>query len=102
MEHNEIYNYLTNKYKEFNILDISGNIIATDFDFNIYPDTGYIPQCSVCNNDYNTWFDSMTTNSNKDNIVDMKHNSCGCLWFQYYKNKVLAINPNVKFDKKKF
>ena len=101
MEQNEIYNYLINKYKELNILDISGNRIESDFDFNIYPDTGYIPQCRVCNNDYNMWFDSMTTNKDT-NIIDMKHNSCNCLWIQYYKNKILAINPNVKFDKKKY
>jgi hypothetical protein len=104
MEQNEIYNYLTNKYKELNILDISSNIIesSSGFDFNIYPDTGYIPQCSICNNDYTMWFDNMTTNNKDTNIIDMKHNTCGCIWIQYYKNKILAINPNVKFDKKKF
>ena len=102
MDQTEIYLYLTNKYKELNLLDQNGNPYEAEFDFNIYPDTGYIPQCSVCNNDYNTWFDNMTQNQTKDNIVDMKHNSCGCLWAQFYKNKILAINPTARFEKKKY
>lgn len=103
MEQNEIYNYLINKYKELHLLDNDGNIIKNelDFDYNIYPDDGYIPTCSVCLNEYNMWFDSMTTGPSKNNCIDMKHMSCGCLWLQFYKNKMISINPNIKFEKKK-
>ena len=101
MDQSDVYTYLTNKYKEISLLDSSNNIVESDsgFDFNIYPDTGYIPPCSVCKSDYETFINNMTTNNNNDNIC-MKHISCGCIWFEYYKNKIIGINSNVKISKK--
>jgi hypothetical protein len=98
MEQSEIYNYLINKYKQMNLLDSSGNIIESDsgFDFNIYPDSGYIPQCGVCNMMYKNFINDLTSN----NTIDAKHISCGCLWFDYYKNKIISINSKVIFSKK--
>ena len=92
----EMYTYLINKYKEQNLLDSSGNIMKSEsgFDFNIYPDTGYIPPCSICKNMYTTF---IATNNHK---INSKHNLCGCLWFDYYKNKIIIINPNAIFNNK--
>ena len=94
MDQSEIYNYLTNKYKQMNLLDIIES--NSEFDFNIYPDSGYIPQCGVCNMMYKKFIDDLTSN----NTIDAKHISCGCLWFDYYKNKIISINSNVIFRKK--
>ena len=78
----DIQSYLTNKYIELG-LDTKSK---TGFDFNIYPDSGYIPPCRVCK--------SMVILADK---VEAKHMSCGCLWFDYYKNKIQKINPNITF-----
>ena len=101
MEQSEVYIYLTNKYKELNLLDSSENIIesSTGFDFNIYPDTGYIPQCKICNSMYTTFIDTININSS-NNIIDSKHISCNCLWFEYYRTKILGINSKITFNKK--
>jgi len=102
MDNTDIYNYLVNKYKDLKLLDQNGNPFESNsgFDFNIYPDTGYIPSCSICSSEYNTWFDSMTYDNNNNNI-NMKHMLCGCIWFDYYKKKILAINMKITFEKKK-
>ena len=101
MEQSDTYNYLINKYKELNLLDCSSNIIENNsgFDFNIYPDSGYIPQCRVCKSDYETYINSITMNNKNDNVI-MNHISCGCLWYEYYKNKIISINSKVIFSKK--
>jgi hypothetical protein len=101
MDQSEIYTYLTNKYKEIVLLDSSNNIVESNsgFDFNIYPDSGYIPTCSVCKSDYETYINNLTNNNMNDN-VKMNHVSCGCIWFDYYKGKIISINPKVIFSKK--
>jgi hypothetical protein len=101
MDQSDVYTYLTNKYKEMNMLDSSNNIVESDsgFDFNIYPDSGYIPTCSICMNDYQTYINNLTHNNMNDNIK-MNHISCGCIWFEYYKNKIIGINSKVVFNKK--
>lgn len=93
MDQSEIYTYLTNKYKEMELLDSNSG-----FDFNIYPDSGYIPPCSVCKSDYETYINNLI--NNKNDSISMKHISCGCIWFDYYKGKIISINPKVMFNKK--
>lgn len=85
----EIYKYLTKKYIELGLLDRFGKRIETKsgFDFNIYPDSGYIPPCSICKSMVATLKDT----------VETKHSSCGCLWFDYYKQKILKSNPAAIF-----
>lgn len=84
----EVYKYLTNKYIELGLLDSFGNRIESKsgFDFTIYPDSGYIPPCSICK--------SMVVTLG---TVEAKHMSCGCLWFDYYKTKILKSNPSISF-----
>lgn len=70
------------------------SINQTEFDYNIYPwIKGYIPKCSICTEMY----DKYKEDNNKPNELKALHKSCGCLWFNWYKTKLLKINPDIKF-----
>ena len=79
--------YLKNVYKGY-------YKINSDSDYIIY-DLDSIPECSICLKMYNDF----------KNIKDAKqikayHSSCGCLWFPWFKQKLLSINPNIVFYSK--
>ncbi len=91
---NEIQ-YIRRQYIKQGVLTADGNKIPSAFDYNIYPwEQGYIPKCAICTEMYNKFVSA----DNKDNI-HAPHNRCGCLWFDWYKDKIIKINPDVKFTK---
>ena len=78
--------YIKKQSIQQGVLDKDGNKFELDFDFNIYPwEGGYIPKCSVCQKMYNTYI-----SDKKENKVTALHRSCGCLWFEWFKQK---LNP---------
>jgi len=84
--YNEI-EYIKQEYIAQGILNKDGSKRELDFDYTIYPwEDGYISKCSVCK--------SMTI---KDGKVVALHRTCGCLWFRWFKEKLLAGNPKITF-----
>jgi hypothetical protein len=86
--------YIKNEYIRTGLLDKNGEKIITSFD---YPeDGGYIPLCAVCKQIYEE-------NKDNENIqqIDSHHSKCGCLWWNYFKDKIKENNPNIVFEKKK-
>ena len=101
MESSELYTYLTNVYIEYGLITPDGiHTIKDTFDFNIYPDDGYIPQCSVCKRMYDNFIGELSSNIITTSI-EAKHINCKCLWFNYFRNKITSINSNIKFAKNK-
>ncbi len=101
MESNDLYTYLTNKYVEYGLITPDGTHIMNQyFDFNIYPDDGYIPMCSVCKEMYDNFIGELSNNVITTSI-EAKHIGCNCLWYDYFRNKISSINNNVKFAKNK-
>ncbi len=81
--------YIKEQYIQQGILNKDG---TEYFDFNVYPwESGYVPKCSVCQNMFNTY------QKEKGNSVLAPHKSCGCLWFTWFKNKLLNINSKIRF-----
>jgi hypothetical protein len=88
----ESYQYLTKKYIENNLIDKEGNhIIINKSLWNpfIYPDSGYIPSFEEYMKQY-----EMGT---KVNELLWPHFRCGCLWSEYFQNKIKKVNENIKF-----
>lgn len=87
LDTSDSYEYLTNKYMSLGLL----LKIKSDIDYIAYPDEHHIPICAICLEMYN------------HNGIEIKaeHLMCGCLWFDYIKDKILKKNPNVKFIRKK-
>ena len=99
------YNYLTKKYKELGLLDESDHKILKkgSWDPFIYPDNGYIPPCSVCKNSYDDYVITLEKdNSSKNYTIELEwsHYKCGCLWADYYENKLKSIKENIRLIKK--
>jgi hypothetical protein len=99
------YNYLIKKYIELNLLDGFGNKIdyKNNWDPFIYPDNGYIPPCSICKNAYDAYNEYINTenlNSSNNEIV-WNHHMSGCLWSEFYQDKIKTISQNIKFVKNK-
>ena len=81
---NKQHNYINERYKDLGIL-------KSDFGYDwfnpsIYPDEGYIPFCSICDND----FSNFKTSNMK---VEMKHPN-SCLWYIFYIEKIKNICPS--------
>ena len=95
LQSKDVYDYLIKKYKEFNLLDANGEKTTPDgcWDPYIYPDEGHIPYCKSCQTDYEAF--KATKNTQTSCEVDVDHTS-GCLWYEYFTNKILSINPNAK------
>lgn len=95
----EIKNFLIKKYIEDELLDKNLNkIINDDFDPYIYPNDGYIPQCSQCLSDFNKL---KSLDLMEDGIsIEMKH-SRSCLWYDYFVKKIKNIYPNSQIVKNK-
>lgn len=87
------YEYLIRRFKQDGLLDEHGNktIPEGDFDPWIYPDEGYIPHCTECKTMYEKFLLDTTVKE-----VEAKHLTCGCLWYEWFKTKILRLNPNVK------
>jgi hypothetical protein len=84
--------YIKKQYIQQGVLDKDGDKFELDFDFGIYPwESGYIPKCAVCQEMYNKY------NDKKENKVTALHRSCGCLWFEWFKQRLLNINPQIIF-----
>ena len=92
------YNYLIKKYIEMKLLDEEGNKIINKSSWNpyIYPDNGYIPPCSVCKNGYDEYIKQYESEVKLSELL-WPHFSCGCLWSQYFENKIKQTNNNIKF-----
>lgn len=102
------YNYIIKKYEELELMNSFGNHLLKkgEWDPFIYPDNGYIPPCSVCKNSYDQCI--ITLESNKDKKennysieLDWQHYKCGCLWSDYYEDKLKKINNNIRLVKNK-
>ncbi len=80
---NEI-EYIKLKYIQMGILNKDGTKKIREIDYNIYPwEKGYIPKCSECSEMYN-----------KYKIAPISHihtlrDKCHCLWFDWFKTKLL-------------
>jgi hypothetical protein len=84
--------YIRSEYMKQGILNNDGMKISksSGFDYCIYPwEKGYIPKCDVCS--------EMFVKSNGENRINAPHKHCGCLWFNWYKRKILKTNQNVNF-----
>ena len=89
--------YIKTQYIQLGILNNNGTKILSDFDYNIYPwEVGYIPKCSVCQEMYNKYVKEKK--DKKDNKITALHRVCGCLWFEWFKIKLLNINPKIQFE----
>jgi len=93
------YQYLTKKYIDSGLLDKDGNpVISNKSVWNpfIYPDSGYIPPCSVCESGYD---DYMKQHDAGVKVKDLlwPHFRCGCLWSEYFESKIKQVNPDMKF-----
>jgi hypothetical protein len=101
-----IYEYMVIRYTKMGLLDSEGNrTIPNNSMWNpfIYPDNGYIPPCSVCKNCYEEFVALIALENNKkqsDEITWPHHNS-GCLWSEYYEDKLRQLNINIRFVKNK-
>ena len=88
--------YIKNQYIQQGILNKDGSNAygGLEFDYNIYPwEHGYIPKCAVCQEMHNKYCSS----DKKENKVTALHRLCGCLWFEWFKQRLLNINPQIKF-----
>lgn len=92
------YNYLVKKYIDLKLLDEDGNKIINKGSWNpyIYPDDGYIPSCSVCNNGYNEYIKQHDSGTKLSELL-WPHIRCGCLWSNYFQDKIKQVNPDMKF-----
>ena len=88
--------YILKKYKELNISFTNENI--NDFNPNIYPQNDdTIQVCSECKLDYDTFKQSKIY---EDMNVIVKH-SDGCLWNEYFIDKIKIICPTSKIIRNK-
>jgi hypothetical protein len=92
------YQYLTNQYIEAGLLDKDGNKINLkgSWDPFIYPDSGYIPPCTVCENGYDTYFQQHTLGKKVTDLL-WPHYRCGCLWTRHFEEKIRKLNPDIHF-----
>ena len=93
------YNYLVKKYIEINLLDQDENKIINNkslWNPYIYPDSGYIPPCNVCKNGYDDYIKQHEAGTKLSELL-WSHFRCGCLWTNYYEDKIKQVNPDMKF-----
>ena len=86
--------YIRCEYIKIGILNKNGTKTPSphSFDYNIYPwEKGYIPKCGICNEMYNKY------KMEPINEVKALHKNCKCLWFEWFKTKLLNIDANIKF-----
>jgi hypothetical protein len=97
MSNSSTYDYLIKQYIKLGLLDSAGNKTAgkNDWDPYIYPDDGYIPPCGICKLQY----DEYTKRSNYADEIKWPHYKCGCLWSEYYEEKLLKLKEDIKFMK---
>jgi hypothetical protein len=90
--------YLKKKYFELGLLDQEDNKIDIGyFNPNIYPEEGYIPLCSLCKTDFET-FKKMKIVSNME--VEWNHLT-SCLWYDYFITKVKQLCKTAVIIRKK-
>ena len=93
--HNEI-EYIRRQYIKQGLLNADGAKIPLAFDYNTYPwEGGYIPKCTVCSEMYNKWM-----NGDKAKKITAPHKGCGCLWFEWFQQKILTVNSEITFTDK--
>ena len=83
--------YVWQQYYKLGLVDknMSKMLSENDFDPNVYPDTGHIPVCSSCKEDY----DKFKTSSETE--VAWNHPKA-CLWYEYFILKVKAHSPTAR------
>ena len=88
--------YIRQKYIDTGILNEDGSRKNEVWDPYIYPDDGgYVPPCRICMSVYSSYSPS------DGNLVYAPHCTCGCLWWDYFKEKLLQINSLCEFSTKK-
>ncbi len=89
--------YLRQKFIDTGILNSDGSRKKDlIWDPYIYPDDGgYVPPCAICKNVYDTY------SPTDENPILAPHCSCGCLWWDYFKEKILEINSSCEFSTKR-
>ena len=88
MEDTQSQHYLRKKYKQLPQEDGL-------FDPWVNPDEGHIPQCASCSE----VFEKFKKSANKQS-VEFEH-TAACLWYDYFRAKIRAINQNVVFTLKR-
>lgn len=92
------YQYLIKKYIDYNLLDKDGNKTINNknvWDPFIYPDNGYIPQCSICKNVYDNYI-KQHENGEKISELLWPHLKCSCLWKDFFEDKIKKTTPGIK------
>ena len=93
------HRYLTKKYIEADLLDRNENQIINNKSFwnpFIYPDSGYVPPCSTCKNSYDEYMKQHDGGTKLSELL-WSHLKCGCLWSEYFEDKIKQVNPQMKF-----
>ena len=91
----EVLDYLRRKYKQFRPDTEQARSDFAMFDPWINPDEGYIPYCSKCMAEFETFKRAADKSE-----CEMEHTSA-CLWNDYFVAKIRLINPAVVFRRKK-
>lgn len=86
-----VYQYLTKKYIDYDLLDKNGNTVIR----NKSVWNGYIPPCSICESGYNDYIKEYDVGVKVKDLLWV-HFRCGCLWSEYFENKIKQINPDIK------
>jgi len=84
--------YLLKKYNE----DFSDS-----FQTWINPKSNYIPKCSICEENFINFkkeLESILSLPEYKQIIEWSHPK-GCLWYDYFINKVKELCPNVKITR---
>ncbi len=88
--------YIRSEYIKQGVLNGDGTkppSSLSKIDYCIYPwEKGYIPKCTICCEMFNNF-----VANKQDKAIRSLHKDCGCLWFSWYKTKILSVNPNATF-----
>lgn len=88
--------YIKKMYIKQGVLNNDGSKKIGIVDYNIYPwEKGFIPKCQICKEVY----DKFTEDINVTEIYS-PHCMCSCLWWDWYKDKILQLNKNISIKNK--
>jgi hypothetical protein len=93
--------HLRRQYQKLGLLDAQfrKTAILSEVDFMVYPGDQFIPQCTICSNEYQNF--TTLHKVNPQNNVQLTHDRCGCLWVDYFKNKINKLAPGVVYYREK-
>lgn len=77
----------------------TGSMCAIDYV--MYPAEKYVPFCSICAGEYQRVADEYrfardNPSATAPDTVNMTHDRCGCLWADYFKDKLRKLNKHIR------